>query len=122
MAESVVTTTVNKSWGDSAYHVLASLAINGTPGTYATGGIAMNLNQSNIKASRTPLNVSVRGNAGYIYSYVKGTDNSNGLLMIFAQTASASEDDPLGQLAAATMPAAVAADIITAEITYRGME
>lgn len=122
MAAATVTTTVNDQWADSAYHVLATLAVSASPATYTAGGIAMNLNQALIKAQRTPLQVRVSGAAGYVYSFVAGSDNSNGLLKIFAQTASASEDDPLGELTdASAIPAGVSGDTIKAEITYRGM-
>lgn len=122
MAESTVTTTVTKQWADSAYHVTATLAIGASPLEYATGGIAMNLNQAAIKASRTPLRVQVSGQAGFIYEYDPGTDNSNGKLLIRAQTNAAAEDAPLGELAVAAIPAAVSGDSIVAEILYSGMQ
>ncbi len=121
MADAVATATVTKSWADSAYHVLGTLSITASTAVYVAGGIAMNLNQSNIKASRTPIQVTVMGIAGYIYEYVAGTDNSNGKLMIRAQTASASAGDPLGELAASAIPAGVSGDTINFEAIYKGM-
>ncbi len=122
MAESVVTAAVTKSWADSAYHVLGTLAIGASPGTYTTGGIALNLNQSSIKASRTPLQVKVKGIAGYDYEVVLGSDNSNAKLIIRAQTSGAAAGDPLGELAASAMPAGVSGDSIVFDALYKGME
>ncbi len=120
MAAATVTTTVTKQWADSVYTVLGTLAIGASPLEYTTGGIVMNLNQAAIKASRTPIRVTVIGQAGYFYEYDPGTDNSNGKLLIRAQTNAASEDDPLGQLAASAIPAACSGDSITFEAVYAG--
>lgn len=120
MAASVVTTTVTNSFVDRVYNVYATLAIGASPATYTTGGIVMNLNQSAIKASRTPQIVQITGQSGYIYSYVSGTDNSNGLLKIFAQDGVS--QDPLAELTSnGAIPAGVSGDVITAEIIYKGM-
>ena len=121
MASAVATSTVTKQWADSAYHVLGTIAIGASPLEYVTGGIAMNLNQAAIKASRTPIKVNVTGQAGFIYAYDPGTDNSNGKLMIFAQTNAAAEDAPLGELAAAAIPADCSNDSIVFEAVYTGM-
>jgi len=120
MAASFVTTTVTQQVVDGVYRVYATLAIAPSALTYITGGIPMNLNQSNIKASRTPLQVNVFGSSGYIYVYVPGSDNSNGLLKIFVQ--GAAETDPLEEMAnALAIPAGVSSDVINAVITYKGM-
>jgi hypothetical protein len=120
MAAATVTTTVTKQWADSTYHVFGTLAVGANPLEYTTGGIAMNLNQAAVKASRTPIRVTVVGQAGFVYEYDPGTDNSNGKLLIRAQTNGAAEDDPLGQLAAAAIPAACSGDSITFEAVYAG--
>ncbi len=122
MADSVATPTVVKDWGDSVYHVLGTVAISGTPAVYVANGIVMNMNQNNIHASTPPIQVKVWGISGYLYAFIPGTTNANGLLRIFAQTASASEDDPLGQLTATTMPAAVVSDTIQFEAIYYGQQ
>lgn len=126
MADAVAVATVNPLLptglgGNGLYRVLGALAISASPAVYVAGGIAMNLMQSAIKAQRTPLLVNVQGIAGYIYEYIAGSDNSNGKLIIRAQTSGASEDDPLGELAASAIPAACSGDTITFEATYRGM-
>lgn len=121
MAAAIATATVKNQWVDRVYDVIATLAISASPATYTTGGIALNLNQASIKASRTPDVVQVSGQSGYIYNYVKGADNSNGLLKIFVQDATAT--NPLAELGNGTaIPAGVSGDVITATITYKGME
>lgn len=124
MAAAIVTVTVGTTgWADSKYHHMLGLTISASPATYTAGGIACNLNSALIKASRTPSIVFVYGISGYIYAYIKGTDNSNGLLKIFAQTASAAEDAPLGELTdASAIPAGVSGDTILAYAIWKGME
>ena len=119
MAVATLTTTVTTSrLTDSGYMFRGNIAVSVNPDTYATGGIPFNLNQSNVKASRTPENVVVQGSAGYIYSYVYGSDNSNGLLKIFQQSAATS---PLTEIPAAAIPAAVSSDTIKITANYKGM-
>ena len=124
MAAATAVPTVTDQFVDHAqmYHVLGTLAVGASPLTYTTGGIAINLLGGNVKASRTPKKVEVIGQAGYIYRYIKGTDASNGLLMIFAQTNAAAEDAPLGELTnAAAIPAAVSGDTVQFEAMFLGM-
>jgi len=122
MALSTAVPTVTSSLGGSGrYRVTGTLAIGASPLTYATGGIVLNFLQSAIKASRTPLNVVVRGISGFIYAYVKGTDASNGLLKIFVQDAVAA--NPLAEMAnALAIPAGASGDTITFEAEWLGME
>ena len=122
MANSVATVTVLDQWVDynKYYHVRGTVAITASAAVYVAGGIAMSLAGSDIKASRTPVRVTVWGIGGYIYQYVKGADAASGLLRIFAQTNAAAEDDPLGQLAAAAMPAGVSGDTVEFEAVFLG--
>jgi len=117
-----VPTVVTSRFGDYGYKVSGTIAVDASPATYATGGITLNLNQSAVKASRTPVTVIIQGISGYDYSYIPGSDNSNGKLMIRAQSASASAGDPLAELAAAAVPAGVSSDTITFQATWKGME
>lgn len=120
MAAAFGTLTVTKQWADQAYHVFGTIVV--TAGDYATGGIALNLNQADVKASRTPLHVNIHGVSGYDYTYVKGTDNSNGLLMVRAQKNAASNYDPLIELQnAAAIGAGVTGDTISFEGIWKGM-
>lgn len=122
MATAVATPTVTSSYDDQVYKVQGTLAIDASPATYLTGGLVMNMNIPLIKASRTPLQVTIQGIAGYQYSYVAGSDNSNGKVEVRAQTASASEDDPLGELASTVaIPAGVSGDTISFSATWKGM-
>ena len=120
MAAAYGTLTVAKQWADQAYHVFGTVVV--TAGDYATGGIALNLNQADVKASRTPLHVNIHGVNGYDYTYVKGSDNSNGLLMIRAQKNGASNYDPLIELQnAAPVGTGVSGDTISFEGVWKGM-
>lgn len=122
MADSVATPTVTAQHMEGGkYHVYGTVAIGADPLEYATGGIAMSFLQAAIKATRTPIFVTVIGIAGFIYEYVFGTDASDGLLMIRAQTNAAAEDAPLGELAVAAIPAAVSGDTIKFHAVFEGM-
>jgi hypothetical protein len=123
-AASTATPTVTLSrFTDAGYRVVGTLAIGASTLEYRTGGLILNFLQSNIKASRIPLSVQVKGIAGYDYSYVTGTDASDGKLVIRAQKASASDHDALTELADVTaIPAGVSGDTITFEALWRGME
>ena|SRR5689334_17793903 len=114
---------ISNTWKEGPmFKASGTVAIGASPLNYATGGIVMSLVDPLIKAQRPPKSVIVTGKAGYIYRYVPGTTLANGLLMIFAQTASASEDDPLGQLAnGVAIPAACSGDTITFEARWLGM-
>lgn len=123
MAEATLTPTPDPSLptgignGDF-YKSIGSLAV--VAGDYEAGGILLNFLQSGIKAQRTPLRVTIVGTSGYIYSYVKGTDASNGLVKIFVQDAVAK--NPLAELDDdVAVPAGVIADTITYEAYWRGM-
>ena len=112
MAESVVTVTVKQTWFDGKMlHVLGTLAIGASPGTYSTGGIAFPLKDPLIKAQRAPQKVSVSGIAGYQYAYVAGTDNTNGKLKILASTTETSSG---------AMPAGISGDTIQFEAMFLG--
>lgn len=121
MADAVAVITVEKVWMDGfMQYVLGTIAITVSPAVYVANGILMSLRDPAIKASRAPVDVRVQGQGGFMYSYVKGTDNSDGLLRVFAQTNAAVEDDPLGQLAAAAIPAGVSGDTIRFKATFQG--
>jgi hypothetical protein len=62
-----------------------------------------------------------RGISGYVYAYVKGTDNSNGLIKIFVQDGTAT--NPLAELGNGTaIPAGVSGDTISFQGRWKGME
>jgi len=122
MATATAVPTVTKQWADSAYHVIGTVAVGATPLEYATGGLIMSFAIPAVKATRPPKIVLVHGVAGFVYEYIDGADARLGKLIIRAQTNAAAEDAPLGELAVAAIPAAVAADVIKFYAIFEGME
>lgn len=124
MAAATATLTVARQWTDSNYNVGGTVAISASPATYTTGGIVFNLNQADVKASRTPSDIEIHAISGYVYRYVKGTDNSNGLLRIYVpKVTGAAADDPMIELTSAlAIPAGVSGDTISFQARWKGME
>jgi hypothetical protein len=121
MADAVATPTPTfQRAGGDGYRVTGTIAISASPAVYVANGIVLSFLQAAIKAQRVPRSVVITGISGYVYSYVAGTTAGDGLLRIFAQTSAASEDDPLGQLAASAIPAAVSSDTITFNALWDG--
>lgn len=101
------------------YFVVGTVTISASPATYVGGGLVMNFLTALIKASRVPIAVFVYGISGYIYSYVAGTDASNGLLKVFVQDAVAT--NPLLEMAnALAIPAGLSGDTITFMAIFTG--
>lgn len=123
MAAAIATLTVARQWTDTNYNVGGTIAITASPATYTTGGIVFNLNQADVKASRTLNDAEIHGIAGYEYRYIKGTDNSNGLLRIYVpKVTGAAADDPMIELTSAlAIPAAVSGDTISFQGRWKGM-
>lgn len=102
------------------FYVLGTIAIDASPATYATGGLAMNFSVPLIKATLAPVHVSVSGQSGYVYIYIPGADATAGLLKIFVQDAIAA--NPLAEMAnALAIPAGVSGDTINFIATFSGM-
>lgn len=99
------------------YIVIGNLAVTASTAVYVTGGIAMNLFNPLVKASRTPIWVDVNGQSGYVYLYVPGVDASAGLLKIFQQSAATSA---LTEIPAAAIPAGVSNDVIVFQAIFNG--
>lgn len=120
MAAAIATLTVGNQWVDGKYNVGGTIAITASPATYTAGGIPFSMMQADVKAQRTPSDVIINGKSGFIYDYVKGTDNSNGKLKIFVQDAVAA--NPLAEMAdALAIPTAVTADVISFQGRWKGM-
>ncbi|MFI5420537.1 MAG: hypothetical protein ACHQ1H_06180, partial [Nitrososphaerales archaeon] len=92
---SPVTITVKQVWFDGKMlHVLGLVAFGA--GTYPAGGLTMPLNDPLIKAQRTPQKVEIAAQAAqsaqalYEYTYIPGSDNTNGLVKIFTAGAEVS--------------------------------
>lgn len=122
MATAVATPTVTQTWFDGKmFHAIGTIAVDANPDTYATGGLVLDFAQDLIKAQRVPQFVDIKGQAGYQYTYINGTDVTDGLLMIRAQTNGAAEDDPLGELTnGAAIPAACSGDTIKFHAMWLG--
>ncbi len=118
-ASTVVVTVTQTEVTGKMFKVYGTLAIGASPLTYTLGGIAMALNDPLIKASRAPQSVDVKGQAGYIYRYVKGTDNTNGLLRIYEQ--SGVDDTPLDEFDdTVAIAAAISGDTINFVAEFLG--
>jgi hypothetical protein len=118
MALSTVAVTVQQTYMDSkCLHVLGTVAFGASPGTYAANGLTLALTDPLIKAQRSPLLVRIIGQAKvnaqiqYDYTYVPGTNNSNGLVKIFTGGA---------EVATGNMPAGVSGDTIQFEAIFLG--
>jgi len=118
MAVSTLTVAVKQTWSDGKMlHVIGTITIQASPGTYPTGGFTLNLNDPLIKAQRTPVVCYITpqalqgAQALYEYTYVPGSNNTNGKLKIFTAGA---------EVAAGATPAGVSGDIILFEALFLG--
>jgi len=94
--------------------IFGTLAISASPATYTPGGIALDFNDPLIKSASVPIFVQIQGQAGYIYSYIPGTDNTTGLLKIATMTSTPSAREPLFEYPNATaIDAALSGDVIS---------
>lgn len=120
MAVATAVPTVKQTDVDGKmFRVMGTVAIDANPATYAAGGLAMKLNDPLIKAQRAPQFVEVVGQAGYIYRYVAGADNTTGKLMIFEQ--SGVDDSPLDEYDdTVAIAAAISGDTIQFRATFLG--
>jgi len=100
--------------GGNLYSVIGTLSINANPATYTTGGIVCSLSHPLIKAQRPPQFVDILSVNGNLYTYIPGTNISNGLLKIF--TAIGTE---LGNGVA--IPATNSGDTINFQALWLGM-
>lgn len=75
---------MNSVWFDGRMlFVLGTLTIDANPATYVTGGIACSFSHPLVKAQRVPKVIWFNSPSGSIYTYIPGTNVSNGLLKIF---------------------------------------
>ena len=112
-ASTSITVTHTHKNGDT-FEVYGSVSITANPSTYTTGGLILDLNDPQIKAQRTPLEVVISSQAGNIYNYVPGTNNTNGTIKLF--TALSTE---LGNGVA--IPTTNSSDVITFHARFLGM-
>lgn len=93
--------------------VFGTLAVDAAADTYAVGGLVLGAANFRgkvvIPVEQAPRYLFAKGRAGYMYEYNVAT----GKLLVRAQTNAAAEDAPLGELAAAAIPAALSGDVIS---------
>ncbi len=111
--------TVKKHWWDGKIlHAIGDV----TPsGSYSTGGDAFSFaNLPEVKAQQVnpPLEVTVRGLAGYVYSYKEGNNRDDGALFVHESGADGSALDELGE---ADYPSAVTGDDIRYHALFKGI-
>jgi len=97
-----------------AYNMIATVTVDASPSTYATGGITLNLFGPRIYANHAPLFVSFTSVAGYNLIYIPGTSASNGLVKVFAAGSGT-------ELSAAAVPAGLSGDTIKMYAVWKGM-
>lgn len=78
---------------------------------YAATGDTLNFNDQKIKSRQIPDFVSIRGNNGYTYEYVRGTTIANGKMKV-STTANT-------ELAAGAYPAGITGDAIRGLAVFR---
>jgi hypothetical protein len=110
VADIVATVTLDAVLPGKGMLILGTLAVDASPDTYATGGLALAAanfaSKVPLAPGAKPLQVHAKGTSGYHYEY----DYANAKLKI-RQSAAAS--NPEGELAVAAIPAAVSSDVIS---------
>ena len=110
---------VSKHWWDGKIlHLIGSL----TPsGDYSTGGDTLSFeNTPEVKSQQVtpPLEVTVRGSAGYLYSYKEGDNRDDGTVLVHEAAADGAALDELGE---ATYPTTVTDDDIRYHALFKGI-
>src|ERR1017187_502498 len=119
MANAVATASLTQPIDNTMRNSIAigKLVIGASPLQYVTGGIACDLSQLGIAAGGVPVSVDVNSAraAGasaantYLYNYLPGTTQANGVLQI--NTGAAAQTAPT-ELSAGNIPAGVSGDTI----------
>lgn len=86
-------------------------------GSYSTGGDT--LDTTALNATKVPLFILFVSQAGYVYTFVPGANPTVGKMMVFCNTAGASNAG-LGEHTAATYNAGVTGDVIDGIAFYSG--
>lgn len=106
-----LTVTVTRKLGENKTILLFGTIV--ASGSYATNGDALDFGPLVGWTNKQPLNVDVRGKAGFIYQY----DYVNKKLLVYVNTAGGA-NAPLGEHTAATYAAGVSGDTITFLVTF----
>lgn len=93
-------------------HVYGTISVSASPDVYVTGGLALDLSDGSVKASRTPIWIEFTSANGYTVTYVNGSNITNGKLKVL--TAANTE------LAAAAVPANLSGDTIRYHAVFLG--
>lgn len=97
-----------------------SVAISASPGTYAAGGLTLNLSSGTLQRG-VPDNVEIfsKSGSGWLYRYIDGTTIKDGKIMVIGQkpTDATADTIPLTELAVAATPASVSGDTIGIRFT-----
>ncbi|HEY6020818.1 MAG TPA: hypothetical protein VIY48_13250 [Candidatus Paceibacterota bacterium] len=113
MAAATATATVTKAFkAGRVIRAYGTVAITASPDTYTTGGITLSFAGKIPGTQRAPLNVDFNGVSGFNYSYVKGTNISDGKIMIRVNDAGG-VNAPEGEHTAVAIVAGVSGDTIT---------
>lgn len=112
------TKTVDVSMRKVTYY--GTVAISAAPGTYAAGGLTLNLVSGTLQAG-VPDEVRFDSAGGWVYRYIAGTNITDGKIQILGQepanvTAGAL---PFTELAAGATPATVSGDTINIVFVMR---
>ncbi|MCI0725047.1 MAG: hypothetical protein L0338_39695 [Acidobacteria bacterium] len=108
------TLTINRSRVEKGVQeVWGSLAL--AAGDYATNGLTLPLNSSEIRSRSLPLQIVIEGKNGWEYRYVDGTSLADGKVIIRGQqpTDATAGQIPLSEFANATaLPASMTGDVV----------
>lgn len=112
------TKTVDVSMRKVTYY--GTVAISAAPGTYAAGGLTLNLVSGTLQAG-VPDEVRFDSAGGWVYRYVPGTNITDGKIQIFGQepTNAGADTLPLSECAVAATPATVSGDTINIAFVMR---
>lgn len=103
-----IAATITKQFDNGqSLEVIGTLAASGD---YATGGDDVSVANLNIKSTRAPVFISVKGKGGYFYEYIVGTAK-----LIVRECAGSATLAP--EIAATAYPVGVTGDVIT----FRGL-
>jgi hypothetical protein len=125
MALSTVTLTNQFTTEDQkSIVVFGTAAVSASPGTYATGGLTVNLNSLGVPVNSVPViayfasaaPAATPNTTQYSYQFAPGTTLANGKLQVFTGGGAST---PSAELAAAATPAGVSGDTIKFEIRFK---
>ena len=106
-----MTLAATKTFVDATDHTMVLFGTIAASGSYSTGGDTLNLGGL-IPGKTLPFNVDFQSQAGYVYTWVPGTDITNGKMQVHVNTG-AGVNLPLPEHTAAAYNAGVTGDVIS---------